>query len=199
MPRTPLHNSFVVAAPVDRAWAVLTDIERVARCAPGVELTETVDERTYRGRIAVRLGPVALAFAGTLRFTELDPAERRAVISAVGTETRGRGAAEAAVICTLAPVEGGSRVDLATTLTLSGAVAQYGRATAMIAAVAQQLIDRFAAALEADMVAADPSCVAAPPRAIAGLRLIWRTIAAAIGRRFGAAKWRGGAKQPGSR
>ena len=141
MPGTPLHNTFMVAAPVERAWAVLTDIERVARCAPGAELTETVDERTYRGRIAVPLGPVALEFAGTLRFAELDPAARRAVINALGNETRGRGAAEAEVICTLVPIAGETRVDLATTLTLSGTVAQYGRATAMIAAVAQQLID----------------------------------------------------------
>jgi carbon monoxide dehydrogenase subunit G len=197
MPGTRLRNTFTVAASVDRAWELLTDIERVARCVPGAELTETVDERTYRGRIAVRLGPVALTFAGTLRFAELDPAARRAVINAVGTETRGRGAAEAAVIGTLEPIEAGTRVDLESTLTLSGTVAQYGRATAMIAAVAQQLIDQFAAALEADMKAAAPPSVFAPSE-IAGLRLIWRAITAAIGRRFGAAKRRSGAKKPES-
>lgn len=185
MAGTPLHNSFTVAAPIERAWEILTDIRRIAPCVPGAELSEVVHERTYKGRIAVKLGPVALHFAGTMRLDDLDAATHRAVIAASGAETKGRGAAHASVVCTLTPTETGTQVDLETSLTLSGTVAQYGRATAMIAAVAQQLVDQFATALEADMKEAEPGPRAAKtPQAIPLVRTLGRASATAISRRL---------------
>jgi len=169
---------------------MLTDIRRIAHCVPGAELTEVVDERTYKGKIGVRLGPVSLAFAGQVRFEELDAAAHRATIKANGADTKGRGGAQAEVLCSLSPVEQGTRVDIATNLTLSGSIAQYGRATGMIAGVAQQLIDQFAAALEADMAAASQPAAdraAGPPgpvKEISVLRLLWRALAGAVANWF---------------
>ena len=162
---------------------MLLDIERVARCVPGAELTEKLDPDSYRGKIAVRLGPVALSFNGTARFIEIDEAARRVRVKANGSESKGRGGAEASAQFTLAEIAPRqTRIAITTDLALNGSVAQYGRGAAMIGAVAQQLVDQFAARLAAELSseAAAPAEIAAPPRPISGLRLVfaalWRAI-----------------------
>ncbi len=144
-------NSFQVPLPPDQAWNFLLDIRRIAPCMPGAELTEVVDERTYKGKVAVRLGPVALSFAGTAKFEELDHAAHTARVKAQGADVKGRGGASATVTFRLEPVPEGSKVVIDTDLNLSGSVAQYGRASGMIQSVAAQLIDQFAANLRAEI------------------------------------------------
>jgi uncharacterized protein len=148
-----IRNSFLVPASIEQAWAVLNDIERVAACVPGAELTEVVDDDVYKGRIAVRLGPVALQFGGTAAFRERDAIRHRAVISATGSELKGRGNAQALVVCNLRAEGANTRVEVETALDLAGQVAQYGRGAAMIESVAQQLVNDFAGALARDMQA----------------------------------------------
>ncbi len=151
-----IDNHFDVPLPPADAWRVLLDIERVARCVPGVELTEKVDPETYRGKVAVRLGPVALSFAGTARFIEIDEAALRVRVKANGTESKGRGGADAVTEFTLTEATPRqTRVTVKTDLALNGAVAQYGRGAAMIAAVAQQLIDQFAATLKVEIAGSE--------------------------------------------
>src|SRR2546421_6148280 len=120
------------------------DIRRIAPCMPGAEFTEVVDDRTYKGKIAVRLGPVALAFAGVIRFDELDNANHTARVSAQGSDAKGRGGAHATAAFRLEPAAGGSKVLVHTDLALSGAVAQYGRGVGMIQATAAQIMGQFA-------------------------------------------------------
>ncbi|MCS0496566.1 SRPBCC family protein [Ancylobacter sp. MQZ15Z-1] len=151
-----LQNIFEVPLPPDRAWAVLMDIERIAPCMPGAELLETVDPQTYKGKVSVRLGPVALSFTGTARFVEIVEAEHRARVEAQGTDSKGRGGANASVVFSLAPSEIGTRVTVDTSLNLSGAVAQYGRGAGMIQSVAGQLIGQFAKNLANEIAAAPP-------------------------------------------
>jgi carbon monoxide dehydrogenase subunit G len=160
-------NSFEVPLPVDEAWKVLMDIRRIAPCLPGAELTEVVDDRTYKGKVGVRLGPVSLAFAGTVRFDEIDDANHRARIAAQGSDAKGRGAANATATFHLEPVSGGSRVLVHTNLTLSGAVAQYGRGVGIIQMTAAQIITQFAANLKAQLgpAAAAPSPATTPAAA----------------------------------
>jgi uncharacterized protein len=160
-------NSFEVPLPVDDAWKVLMDIRRIAPCLPGAELTEVVDDRTYRGKVGVRLGPVSLAFAGTVKFDEIDDANHRARIAAQGSDAKGRGAANATATFHLEPVSGGSRVLVHTNLTLSGAVAQYGRGVGIIQITAAQIITQFAANLKAQLgpAAAAPSPATTPAAA----------------------------------
>jgi carbon monoxide dehydrogenase subunit G len=141
-------NSFEVPLPPAEAWKVLLDIERVAPCMPGAQLTEVVDQRTYKGNIAVRLGPVALTFAGIVKFEEIDDAGRKARITAQGSDAKGRGGANATSEFRLEPAGNGSKVLVHTNLTLSGAVAQYGRGVGIIQATATQIMNQFAKCLK---------------------------------------------------
>jgi carbon monoxide dehydrogenase subunit G len=144
-------NAFEVPLPVDDAWKVLMDIRRIAPCMPGAELTDVVDERTYKGKIAVRLGPVALSFAGTVKFDDIDDANHSARVSAQGNDAKGRGGANAVAAFRLEPAGSGSRVLVHTNLTLSGSVAQYGRGVGIIQMTAAQIITKFADNLKAQL------------------------------------------------
>jgi uncharacterized protein len=163
-------NSFEVPLPPAEAWKVLLDIKRIAPCMPGAELTEVVDQDTYKGKIGVRLGPVALTFAGLVKFEQIDAATYTARVTAQGTDAKGRGGANAASVFRLEPAAGGSKVLVHTELALSGPVAQYGRGVGIIQATAAQLMNQFATRLKGmlaqDSVAAAPaSASAAPPPA----------------------------------
>ncbi len=146
-----LKNEFEVALPPAEAWAVLLDIERIAPCMPGAGLTETVDERTYRGKVSVRLGPVSMSFEGTAIFEEVDKAGKRARVKAEGTDSKGRGGAAASVVFRLEPAAAGSKVIVETDLNLSGSVAQYGRGVGLIQNIAGQLISQFSDNLRAEL------------------------------------------------
>eukprot|EP01037_Dinobryon_pediforme_P002167 gene2167-2204_t len=148
-------NAFDVPLPPKQAWRVLMDIERIAPCMPGAELTARVDDRSYKGKVGVRLGPVALSFAGTATFEDIDDLAHTARVKAAGTDAKGRGGANAIVTFGLEPAGQGSRVLIHTNLTLSGSVAQYGRGAGMIQEVAAQLIRQFATNLHA-MIDAEP-------------------------------------------
>jgi hypothetical protein len=158
-------NSFDVPLPPDQTWAVLMDIPRIAPCMPGAELTEVLDARNYKGKISVRLGPVALAFAGRVEIDAVDDANRSAKVKAQGSDAKGRGAANATASFRIEPAGGGSKVFIHTDLMLSGAVAQYGRGVGMIQATAAQIIGQFAGNLRAQLAregAPPPTAADAP-------------------------------------
>lgn len=142
-----IKNNFEVPLPPDEAWALLMDIPRIVPCMPGAELVEMVDDRTFKGTVAVKLGPVALVFKGTAQFEERDDQAHAARAVGRGADTKGRGGANATVTFNLAPSGTGSRVDVVTDIALSGSVAQYGRGTSIIQSVATQLVNQFAASL----------------------------------------------------
>jgi uncharacterized protein len=164
-----IRNSFLVPAPIEQAWAVLNDIKRVASCVPGAELVEVVGDDIYKGRIAVRFGPVLLQFGGTVEFRERDARRHHAVISATGNELKGRGNAHALVVCDLRADGADTRVDVESALDLAGQVAQYGRGAAMIDSVAQQLAKDFAYTLALNMQGTSGS--AAAPAKVTEVRL----------------------------
>jgi len=144
-----IQSAFKINAPPAEGWKLLTDIERVGPCFPGAEIGEAQGDGMYRANFKVRLGPVSLSFAGKVGFAELDQAKGLAVINASGSDTKGRGGARGTVRCQLAPEGAGTRVELDSSVELSGSVAQYGRGEAMIADLTQQLVNRFAENLEA--------------------------------------------------
>lgn len=193
-----IDNSFTVPLPAAEAWRVLMDIERIVPCMPGAELTETLDERSYKGQVSVRLGPVALTFKGRASFEEIDEAGHRARIKAQGTDTKGRGGANADVTFRLEPAEAGTDVRIETDLNLSGSVAQYGRGAGMISDLAAHLVGQFAECLRRQLAegpeAAGPGAAPAPsgaepaapvPILGLGLRVLARAILRAIRRLFG--------------
>ena len=161
-------NSFEVPLPPADAWTVLMDIRRIAPCMPGAELTDIVDDKNYKGKVAVRLGPVALAFAGLVTFEEIDNANRTARVKAQGTDAKGRGGANAAASFRVEDAPGGgSKVLVHTDLTLSGSVAQYGRGVGMIQTTAAQIMNQFANNLKAQ-IARDGVATPSPAQAVPG-------------------------------
>jgi uncharacterized protein len=180
-----LENSFEVPASTEAAWSLLLDVPRVVPCMPGAQLTETVDDSNWKATMQVKLGPISLAFATDVKRQEVDEDARRVLLSANARETRGRGAAQATVESTLAPLDSGTRVDIVTELTMSGAVAQYGRG--MVQDVSSQLVDRFADCLKAQLVATPEeaqAAVAEQAKPVSGLRLGLAALLRAIGGLF---------------
>jgi uncharacterized protein len=154
-------NSFEVPLPPAQAWPVLMDIKRIAPCMPGAELTEVVDPTTYKGKISVRLGPVSLAFAGLVRFEEIDDQHHTARVKAQGTDAKGRGGANATTSFQLEPTATGSKVMVHTDLTLSGLVAQYGRGVGVVQSTAGKLMQQFADALKVELARREPGATPA--------------------------------------
>jgi carbon monoxide dehydrogenase subunit G len=138
-----IKNEFEVAEPVEKVWQFFENIPQVAACLPGAELTEDLGNEKYKGKVAVRMGPVRLQFAGTADITERNEAAKRVVVHASGADEKGRGQASMVVTATLTRSGHGTKVGVAQDLQLSGAAAQYGRG--MIADVTAVLMRDFSA------------------------------------------------------
>lgn len=145
-----LTNEFEVAVPIEKAWAVLTDLERLAPCLPGAQLRE-VEGDEFRGAVKVKVGPITTSYDGAIRFVERDESARRLVLKAEGRETRGQGNVAAIITATMSPSGGGTTVVVATDLTISGKVAQFGRG--VIVEVSAKLLDQFVVNLESTVLA----------------------------------------------
>ncbi|HLY82693.1 MAG TPA: SRPBCC family protein [Acidimicrobiales bacterium] len=146
-----LNNEFRVDAPVSTAWTVLTDLERIAPCMPGAQLEE-VDGEEYRGVVKVKVGPITAQYKGKATFLERDESAGRVILRAEGRDTRGQGNANATITATMVPDGDGTKVTVATDLTVTGKVAQFGRG--VLAEVSAKLLDQFVACLETDVLAA---------------------------------------------
>jgi uncharacterized protein len=141
-----IKNDFEVAEPVEKVWQFFDNIPQVAACLPGAELTEDLGDEKYKGRVAVRMGPVRLSFAGTADITERDDAGKRIVVHASGADEKGRGQASMIVTATLVRSGRGTKVAVTQDLQLSGAAAQYGRG--MIADVTAVLMRDFSTTMQ---------------------------------------------------
>jgi carbon monoxide dehydrogenase subunit G len=175
-----IENEFTVPATPEDVWAFLLDVERVAPCMPGAELTEAVDDTTWKGRVNVALGPVSMSFAGTVRLEDRDDASRRVRLRADGTEQRGKGAVTASVSSWLEPNDVGTIVRMQADVTLTGAAAQLSRG--LLPEVSKKLTQQFADCLQDRLSTpspAEPSSVrtsgaeesSAPPVPVRGVRL----------------------------
>ena len=154
-----LSNEFTVAAPVDDAWAVLTDLERIAPCMPGAQLTE-VEGDEYRGNIKVKVGPISAQYKGAATFVSKDEAGHTAVLKAEGRDTRGAGNASATITATLTSAGAGTKVVVDTDLHITGKVAQMGRG--VLADVSAKLLDQFVKSLERDVLSGGGGAAATP-------------------------------------
>src|SRR3954471_11028467 len=140
-----IDNSFQVDVPVEEAWQVLLDLERIAPCLPGAQLQE-VEGDEYRGVVKVKVGPITAQYKGTAKLAEVDETSRRIVIDASGRDTRGQGNAKATIVVTMAPEGAGTKVDVATDLSITGKVAQFGRG--VLADVSSKLMGQFVENIE---------------------------------------------------
>jgi carbon monoxide dehydrogenase subunit G len=137
-----LRSSFTVHAPVERVWATLMDIERVAGCLPGAEVLGKMSEDAYQLGVKVKLGPVTMAYRGNLDVAQRDEVNHRAVLSGQAKETRGQGTAKATATMTLTEVGGVTTGVIDTDLSLSGKAAAMGKS--VIGSVSEQLMKQFA-------------------------------------------------------
>lgn len=163
-----IENAFEVAAPPDRVYAFLLDVNQVVHCMPGAELGEVVDPDTFKGRVRIKVGPITVAYNGTARITEKDEAARRAVLSAEGRETTGPGSARATATMMVEEAAGGSQVKLITDYTVAGRVANFGRG--VMEDVSRRLVGQMADCIKQQLEApaAGPEPAAAAEASEAG-------------------------------
>lgn len=157
-----INSDFEVAQPLEKVWTFFDNIPQVAACLPGAELTDEVSEGKYLGKVAIRMGPVKLAFAGKADIVDRDDANHKIVVDAAGADEKGRGQASMMVTANLVSTARGTKVAVLQDLQLSGAAAQYGRG--MISDVTSILMRDFATnmqnRIEAIEKGLDPDSVA---------------------------------------
>lgn len=144
-----IENEFEVAAPPEKVFEFLLDVNRVVTCMPGAELSEVVDPDTFRGRVKIKVGPITVAYNGTARIAERDEAARRAVLQADGRETTGPGSARASAVMTVEPTGSASRVKLATDFSVAGRVANFGRG--VMEDVSRRLVTQMAQCIKSNL------------------------------------------------
>ena len=154
-----LNHEFIVNVPVNDAWIILTDLERIAPCLPGAQLTE-VEGDTYRGQVKVKVGPIVAQFKGQASFVSRDDAAHTASLKGEGRDTTGKGTASAIITAQLTSVTPTStKCTVVTDLTISGKVAQFGRGA--LADVSDKLLKQFSENLN-QLIASAPAATTAP-------------------------------------
>ena len=154
-----IKQSFTVARPLAEVWALFQDVPTVATCMPGAELIADKGDGLYQGRVSIKLGPFGASFEGEAQVTP-DPAAHSGHVEGKGTDKRGGSRSKLVMDYRLAPVDGGTRVDVAADVQLVGPIAQFGR-TGIITETANVLIRQFVQNVEAKLGETAPSAPAA--------------------------------------
>ncbi len=150
-----INNSFEVKAPIDVAWATLTDLARIAPCLPGATLT-SVEGDIYKGHVTVKVGPIVAKFGGQAIFQERNDTEHRAVLKGDGRDSTGKGNASAIITAQLEVVDANTtRCTVTTDLTITGKIAQFGRGA--LADVSDKLLKQFVINLETTVLSQEIS------------------------------------------
>jgi carbon monoxide dehydrogenase subunit G len=161
-----LEQSFDVAAPLDRVWKALIDVEHVAPCLPGAAVTGRNDDGSYNGTFTVKIGPTTASYTGKLEMREVDEGDHTATMHANGSDKRGQGGATATILSSLSPVdEDNTRVEVITDYHITGRLARFGR-SGMIEDISQKLLRQFADRLQASLTTQPvgaSQAAAAPP------------------------------------
>lgn len=150
-----LENSFSVNAPPDRVFAYLLDVNKVVGCVPGAELSEVVDEKTFKGKVKIKVGPITVAYSGTARIADRDDTGRSATLEAEGRETTGPGSARAKAIMKVEAEGTGSLVRVTTDYSVAGRVAQFGRG--VMEDVSRRIVNDMAACIKANVEGQEPA------------------------------------------
>jgi uncharacterized protein len=150
-----INNAFEVKAPIDVAWATLTDLARIAPCLPGATLT-SIEGDIYKGHVTVKVGPIVAKFGGQAIFQERNDSAHRAVLKGEGRDSTGKGNASAIITAQLESVDANTtRCTVNTDLTITGKIAQFGRGA--LADVSDKLLKQFVVNLESTVLAQELS------------------------------------------
>ncbi|HYI36446.1 MAG TPA: SRPBCC family protein [Thermoleophilaceae bacterium] len=141
-----LEQTFKVEAPIEKVWEALIDVERVAPCLPGAEITESDESGVYKGNFTVKLGPTTAAYRGELHMESVDEAARTVTMRASGQDKRGQGGAKATIVSVMREDGGATAVDTTTDFTITGRLARFGRG-GMIKDISNKLLKDFSACL----------------------------------------------------
>ena len=198
-----LENSFQVGAPPDKVFAYLLDVTKVVGCVPGAELTEVVDQTTFKGKVKVKVGPITVAYSGLARISDRNDEHRTATLSADGRETTGPGSARASAVMKVQTAGEGSLVQIVTEYHVAGRVAQFGRG--VMEDVSKRLINDMASCIQTNLEAAEADAAtddanadvsaaiersAAPPvmataKPVSAFSLLWHLVKLRFARLFG--------------
>ena len=160
-----LNHQFTVNVPIDEAWVILTDLERIAPCLPGAQLTE-IEGDTYRGQVKIKVGPILAQFKGQASFLSRDDVAHKASLKGEGRDTTGKGNASAVITAELTSVSPTSTTcTVHTDLTISGKVAQFGRGA--LADVSDKLLAQFSENLNQLITGAPAPAPSTPATAVA--------------------------------
>lgn len=140
-----LVNEFTVSLPIEKAWAILTDVEKIAPCLPGASLEE-IDGEVFSGSVKVKVGPIVASYKGKASFIEMDETAHKAVLKAEGRDTKGQGNASATITAELNGDGDSTNVKVTTDLAITGRVAQFGRG--VLSDVSSKLMGQFVNSLE---------------------------------------------------
>ena len=184
-----LEQSFTVEAPLERVWEALIDVQRVAPCLPGAEITEAGDDGTYHGTFTVKLGPTTAAYRGELSMESVDEAARRVTMDAKGQDKRGQGSAKATIVSVMREEGGATKVDVETDFTITGRLARFGRG-GMIKDVSNRLLRDFSDCLTKTIEAespepATPPAAVTPAKPVSGISLFFSVLWERVRRLFG--------------
>jgi carbon monoxide dehydrogenase subunit G len=145
-----LEQSFEVEAPLDRVWAALVDVERVAPCLPGAAVTGRNDDGSYNGTFTIKIGPTTASYTGKLEMQDIDESSHSATMHAQGSDRRGQGGATATISSKLSSADSGTRVEVVTDYHITGRLARFGRG-GMIEDISERLLREFAGRLQASL------------------------------------------------
>lgn len=200
--KTTIHKQFQVNQPIGRVWEYLSDPSKIVSCVPGASLTEKLDDKSYKGQVTLKFGPVKASYTGQVTFEELDEANRKMTLAGKGMDTKGKGSAEMLMKNGLVEKDGGTEVDCSMEITVTGKIAQFG--SRLITDVSDQLFDQFTAnfsnklAEEAPVVSADATAKEvseataktsqADDNAVNAFSILWALIKGFFARLFGSTK-----------
>ena len=188
-----LEHSFQVEAPLERVWEALVNVERVAPCLPGAEITEAGEDGSYRGNFTVKLGPTTASYRGELAMEEVDEAAHRSVMRASGSDKRGQGSAKATIVSVMRQEGDVTTVEVETDFTITGRLARFGRG-GMIKDVSNRLLRDFSDCLQAMVESEGAQAAAAaalrpaatpPAKPVSGFSLLLGALLDRLKRLFG--------------
>ncbi|HEX8801740.1 MAG TPA: SRPBCC family protein [Terriglobales bacterium] len=190
-----IEKTFQVNQPIEKVWSLLSDPAKVASCVPGAQITEKVDDKTYKGSISVKVGPSLTDYKGEVQILRLDPQHHEIEIQAKGQDVRGRGSASMTMTGKLAALDAGvTQVTSISEVNVVGILAQMG--SRVITEVSNIMFDKFSQNFQAQLeqsadqptvakVATDtavPTPAVQPPAPVEGGAIAWQAIKQMFGR-----------------